>query len=118
MLEQKNQGLQKMRLILIFIFIAITTNSISFSFPSFPLSSNPRAFSFFKKALYKDNRAKQCAPSFFTELFDDKKFTIESHEVTTQDGYILTLFRVNLKNKPINFFEGNAKKVILLQHGL
>lgn len=41
-------------------------------------------------------------------LIKNKGYPIESHEVTTEDGYILTLHRIPNPNKP----------VVFLQHGL
>jgi len=50
----------------------------------------------------------------FTQIVAANGYPIETHKVTTQDGYILTMFRIpygrNATSKPT--------KVVLLQHGL
>uniref|UniRef100_A0A7S3I9Z9 Lipase n=1 Tax=Fabrea salina TaxID=342563 RepID=A0A7S3I9Z9_9CILI len=51
----------------------------------------------------------------FTEVCDYYGYRAESHQVTTQDGYILTLFRVpGLKNETLK----KEKPAVFLQHGL
>ena len=42
------------------------------------------------------------------------KYPVESHKVITEDGYILTLFRIQKKNTAIK----EGLKPMLLQHGL
>jgi pimeloyl-ACP methyl ester carboxylesterase len=62
-----------------------------------------------------------CSTNLFKQLFSSK-YEIEEHTVNTTDGYILTLFRVNLtaaeKAKLPDAYKKNIKKVIHLQHGL
>ena len=49
-----------------------------------------------------------------TELVQKRGYTINTHYVTTADGYILTIFNIpEGKNKTTN-----KKPVVLLQHGL
>lgn len=40
-------------------------------------------------------------------------YEAETHEVTTEDGYILTVFRCNSKKST-----SNRRKVVVIQHGL
>lgn len=40
-------------------------------------------------------------------------YTSEVHHVTTDDGYVLTLFRCNSKKSPFN-----KRKVVVLLHGI
>jgi hypothetical protein len=67
------------------------------------------------------------------QLITNKGYNLQIHYVTTQDGYILKLFRIlprrsgggiknknknsNLDGKSEKSIKGN-KKVVLLQHGL
>ena len=50
------------------------------------------------------------------------KYIVEEHNVTTEDGYILTIFRVNLieseKAKLTSNLKENIGKVVFIQHGL
>ena len=48
------------------------------------------------------------------ELIKNKGYPVEEHNVTTQDGYILTMHRIN---KP-DSSSSSSKQVVLLQHGL
>lgn len=51
----------------------------------------------------------------FTEIFTSKGYPIERHYLTTADGYILQLFRVQARGqKGMNVF----KKPVLLNHGI
>lgn len=47
------------------------------------------------------------------ELIEYNGYAAETHEVTTEDGYILTIFRCNSK-KPMP----HRKKSVILQHGI
>lgn len=48
----------------------------------------------------------------FEEIVRENGFIFESHPVTTEDGYILNVFRVNSQDtKP-------GAKVVFLQHGI
>ena len=49
------------------------------------------------------------------ELVEKYKFPFESHYVTTDDGYILELFRIKHGNSGTS---SENKKVVLLQHAL
>ena len=48
----------------------------------------------------------------FQDIVESSGFLFEDHKVTTDDGYILTLFRIRSKN-----FESGSPAV-LLQHGI
>lgn len=57
----------------------------------------------------------------FKSQFSDK-YQIEEHEVTTEDGYIQQLMRINLveseKRKLAPEYQKNVGKVVYIQHGL
>ena len=55
----------------------------------------------------------QCSTSYIRNLIPPG-YPFESHTVTTQDGYILTLFRIQAKQTSMKF----GKPVVFLQHGL
>lgn len=57
-----------------------------------------------------------CPDSLFVAILDDlpDKYPYEVHHVTTEDNYILRLFRIQAKNTQI----ASGKKVVFLQHGL
>jgi len=43
--------------------------------------------------------SKRCSPSIFHSLFSDPSlYNISTHHTTTEDGYILTLFNIQLKS--------------------
>ena len=51
----------------------------------------------------------------FTQYAEAHGFETSTHEVTTEDGYILTLFRISgVKGEN----SGTSKPVVLFQHGL
>ncbi|CAG7825090.1 unnamed protein product, partial [Allacma fusca] len=50
------------------------------------------------------------------ELIRRFGYPVESHEVTTSDGYILTLFRIPSSNKAV--VPKVDKEPVLVQHGL
>jgi len=50
----------------------------------------------------------------FSELVSTLSYPLETHDVTTEDGYILTYFRIQAKNSQIR----NGLPVVLLNHGL
>lgn len=64
--------------------------------------------------LLSDNQ--NCPDSLFTSILSDlpNKYPYESHNVHTQDGYILKVFRIQAKNTKIV----SGKKVVFMQHGL
>lgn len=49
----------------------------------------------------------------FEEVVQDKGFNLETHEVRTEDGYLLKLFRIRDKK-----IVGKSAKVVFMQHGL
>lgn len=51
---------------------------------------------------------------YFTDYCKYFNYPVETHHVTTEDGYILTLFRIQKKNTVIRL----GLKPIFLQHGL
>ena len=53
----------------------------------------------------------QCPTSLFAHLIPTNKYTLESHDVITEDGYILMMFRV----RSINAISNN--QIAYLQHG-
>ena len=54
----------------------------------------------------------QCPSAFIETIVPPSKYTFESYAVTTEDGYILTVFRLKSKSARQN------NKVVFLQHGL
>ena len=65
----------------------------------------------------------QCDVSEFTKYIPDNgKYVVETHIVTTDDGYILQLYRIKLSGEyqqklPDNY-KANLKKPVLIQHGI
>jgi lysosomal acid lipase/cholesteryl ester hydrolase len=49
----------------------------------------------------------------FEEVVADKGFHLETHQVRTEDGYLLKLFRIRDKT-----IVGKSAKVVFMQHGL
>lgn len=57
-----------------------------------------------------------CNANIQSQIIERWGYTAEVHEVTTEDGYILTLQRIpHGKNGP---GDGSQRKVVFLQHGL
>lgn len=54
------------------------------------------------------------AKLYFTDYCKFYNYPVETHKVVTEDGYILTLFRIQKKNTIIK----EGLKPIFLQHGL
>jgi hypothetical protein len=54
------------------------------------------------------------AKLYFTDYCRYYNYPVEIHDVTTEDGYILRVFRIQAKNSQIK----QGLKPILLQHGL
>ncbi len=52
-----------------------------------------------------------------TQLLEKKNYKVETHEVTTQDGYILKLFKIPGNNTKENTMY-NPKRKVLMVHGL
>ena len=50
-------------------------------------------------------------------MTEDAGYFYEEHRVTTEDGYILTLFRIPGKSNDSSLVKG-TKSAVLLQHGL
>lgn len=50
----------------------------------------------------------------FVEYCQYFKYPVQSHEIQTEDGYLMTFFRIQAKNTIIT----NGLKVVYLQHGL
>lgn len=50
----------------------------------------------------------------FVEYCDYYNYPVESHSITTEDGYILTLYRIQRKYSTIQ----NGLPVVFMQHGL
>lgn len=55
----------------------------------------------------------ECSSKIFTDLVTPLNYPVEEHKITTQDGYILRVFRIQAKNSVIT----NGKPVVILQHG-
>lgn len=55
-----------------------------------------------------------CTDQLFRDLVSKYQYPMESHKVTTDDGYILQLFRVQAKGSGISA----GKEPVLVQHGL
>ena len=68
----------------------------------------------FLLAIINANKVSESAMNF-TEYCNYYNYPIESHFITTSDGYILNFFRIQSKNQ--KNFELN-KEVIYLQHGI
>lgn len=64
----------------------------------------------FKEYLGKD----PCPDNLFSDMLKTWNYPFQSYNVTTDDGYILRLFRMQAKNTRIT----SGKKVVFLQHGL
>ena len=65
----------------------------------------------------------QCdVENFSKHLVNKDRYTVESHEVITDDGYILQMFRVRLRadllQKLPENLKANANQPFLMQHGL
>ena len=65
----------------------------------------------------------QCDVDEFTKYIPNNgKYVVEKHIVTTEDGYILQIYRVNLSTEeqqklPQNY-KANLNKPVLIQHGI
>lgn len=49
------------------------------------------------------------------EIVEEMGLELRSYQVTTEDGYILTVFRVN---SPDAWATGRTKRPVFIQHGL
>ena len=61
---------------------------------------------------YLPTAVEQCSPQFIENVIPLSKYYFDTHKVTTEDGYILSLFRLRYKAATPN------GKVVFLQHGL
>jgi gastric triacylglycerol lipase len=59
-------------------------------------------------------RKDPCGDNLFSDMVTSLGYPFESHHTTTDDGYILRLFRIQAKGTKIT----PGKKVVFLQHGL
>lgn len=91
-------------LLKLFIF-SLFVVSASAEFPSFN--------TFLNMFLKKSKEPPLCKSDYFSK-FLPKGYPFERHEVTTEDGYILGLFRLQKKNTQIK----NGLKPVFLQHGI
>lgn len=55
----------------------------------------------------------ECSSTIMTDLVKPLGYPIEEHKVTTADGYVLKMFRIQAKNTKIT----SDKPVVILQHG-
>src|SRR3990167_4946152 len=56
----------------------------------------------------------ECGDNLFKDMVTPLGYPVSSHTTTTDDGFILKLFRIQAKNTKIT----NGKPVVFLQHGL
>lgn len=55
----------------------------------------------------------------FKDIVTENGFRFEEHKITTQDGYILKVFRIPGKTATADApLEGTNKKVVFMQHGI
>lgn len=73
-------------------------------FPPFRISENPQGNA--------NADIEECKIGLFEKLIPN--YNVEEHKVTTEDGYILTVFRVNSKDNK----DPNSKPAVFLQHGI
>ncbi len=55
-----------------------------------------------------------CSEKLFSDVVSPLRYPFASYTVTTDDGYILKMFRIQAKNSQIQ----NGKPVVFLQHGI
>ena len=72
------------------------------------------------KYSYTPINKNQAPSSQFFQNIDSKKYVVEEHDVLTSDGYILKIFRVNLKKEYKNKLNNKSfiNQPILMNHGL
>lgn len=98
------------------LFIALISASFSFimrtpkdekigGFSPFRIPENPQG--------NQNSVIEECKSDLFQQLIPN--YNLETHKVTTEDGYILTLFRVNSKTDNT---DPNSKPAVFLQHGI
>ena len=63
---------------------------------------------------YKYTGLKECKDELFVSLVAPLGYPFQSYQTTTDDGYVLKLFRIQKKNEQIV----SGKPVVILQHGL
>lgn len=107
----------KLNLFLTFIYTFILVNS---SFSKKPIENveeiyqKAKNFLSIKTKLNEDDDKNLT----FEEIVTRKGYPLSSYHVTTEDGYILKLFRISGKKNSQNEKNNKSKKVVLLQHGL
>jgi len=78
--------------------------------------------SFMKKytEVYSKNPLNQSTDAFKSLEFiaNENGFACEKYQVTTEDGYVLGIFRIPGKLGEVGKVGGNSKPPVLLQHGL
>jgi gastric triacylglycerol lipase len=72
------------------------------------------AFIVFSLSLMVVEAAHPEAKFYFTDYCKFYNYPVEKHSVVTEDGYILTMFRIQKKGSQIK----QGLKPIILQHGL
>lgn len=75
------------------------------------LSARPKLIDYFKNRSMP-GKLEICTQSYFQKIVPG--YPIETHKVTTQDGYILTVFRIQAKGTTIK----SGKPAVFLQHGI
>lgn len=63
----------------------------------------------------------ECPSSHFHTLFDQAKYQVDDYSVTTEDGYVLKIWRIRLKQNLLqqlpNAFKNNINQPVMMQHG-
>lgn len=94
--------------------IILLTTNLCFKFRSNSKKSSPFSpFRISDSPGQKNNDIEECKEDLFQKLIPN--YNVETHKVETEDGYILTVFRVNSKSDKIN---PNSKPPVFLQHGI
>lgn len=94
-LESKSQVKLALAIALFSILCLSNTAQATMSFPEY-LSKEP------------------CDDTLFSDMLKPFNYPFQSYNVTTDDGYILRVFRMQARNTKIT----SGKKVVFLQHGL
>lgn len=86
-----------------------------------PFKKDDTSYSNLHSLKFRDGLSIKPDTDIFRSLFS-ARYIVEEHTITTDDGYILQVFRVNLidseKEKLALEYKKNIGKVVLLQHGL
>lgn len=63
-----------------------------------------------------------CPSGEFSTLIDSDKYVVQNYELTTEDGYIIVLFKVHLQQQHVGLLSDEDKpnlgKPVLMMHGL